>query len=276
LQSSRTSSEKNGTDSHDCIKLLTKFIKGGSFLSKMAILVVGASGATGRLLVEQLLKRGETVKVIVRSPDRLSEVLKEHGHLSMIRASVLTLGDDEICQHVKGYAAVASCLGHNLNWKGIYGHPRRLVTDATRRLCNAIKANQAEERTKFVLMNTAGNSNRDLHEPISFGQVCLIGLIRLLLPPHVDNEKASDYLRNNIGQDDKAIEWVVVRPDTLINEDLVTEYEVHPSPTRSAIFNPGKTSRINVAHFMADLMADDDAWRRWKGQMPVIYNKTAS
>jgi NAD(P)-dependent dehydrogenase (short-subunit alcohol dehydrogenase family) len=242
----------------------------------MAILVVGASGATGRLLVEQLLNRGESVRAIVRSPDRLPELLKNHERLSVIRASVLALGDDEIGQHVKGCAAVASCLGHNLNWKGIYGHPRNLVTDATRRLCNSIKANKTEEPTKFVLMNTAGNRNRDLHEPMSFGQVCLIRLIRLLLPPHVDNEKAADYLRTSIGQDDKAIQWVVVRPDTLINDNQATEYEVHRSPTRSALFNPGKTSRINVAHFMADLSADDNAWRRWKGQMPVIYNKTVS
>jgi nucleoside-diphosphate-sugar epimerase len=242
----------------------------------MAILVVGASGATGRLLVEQLLTRGEGVKVIVRSPHKLSEVLKNHDHLSVIRGSVLDLNDEEIRQHVRGCAAVASCLGHNLSWKGIYGHPRRLVTDATRRLCNAIKANKAEEPTKFVLMNTAGNSNRDLDEPISFGQMCVIGLVRLLLPPHVDNEKAADYLRASIGQDDETIRWAVVRPDTLIHESRVTEYEVHPSPTRSAIFNPGSTSRINVAHFMADLITNQDTWNRWKGQMPVIYNKTAS
>jgi hypothetical protein len=70
------------------------------------------------------------------------------------------------------------------------------------------------------------------------------------------------------------IEWAVVRPDTLIDEDEVTEYELHPSPTRSAIFNPGKTSRINVGHFMADLIADSDIWTQWKGKMPVIYNKT--
>jgi nucleoside-diphosphate-sugar epimerase len=242
----------------------------------MTILVVGASGATGRLLVEQLLNHGETVKVIVRSPDKLSEVLKNHNHLSVIRASLLNLNDDEIRQHVKGCAAVASCLGHNLSLKGIYGHPRRLVADATRRLCNAIKASKAEEPTKFVLMNTAGNSNRDLHEPISFGQMCVIGLIRLLLPPHVDNEKAADYLRSSLGRDDEAIQWAVVRPDTLINENQVTEYEIHPSPTRSAIFNPGSTSRINVGHFMADLITAEDTWNRWKGQMPVIYNKAAS
>lgn len=122
-------------------------------------------------------------------------------------------------------------------------------------------------------MNTTGNSNRDLDESISFGQRCVLGLVRLLLPPHVDNEKAADYLRAHIGQDAAAIEWVAVRPDTLIDEGEVTEYEVHPSPTRSAIFDAGKTSRINVAHFMADLISDDATWSRWKGRMPVIYNK---
>jgi hypothetical protein len=167
----------------------------------------------------------------------------------------------------------ASCLGHNINLKGIYGHPRRLVTDATRRLCNAIKAAKPEHPTRFVLMNTAGNSNRDLQEPVSFGQRCVIGLLRLLLPPHADNERAADYLRTMIGQDDRAIEWVVVRPDSLVNEDLVTEYEVFPSPTRSALFDPGLTSRINVAHFMARLIAEDETWNKWKGQMPGIYNK---
>jgi hypothetical protein len=150
------------------------------------------------------------------------------------------------------------------------------VTDATRRLCDAIKENKAQKPTKFVLMNTAGNSNRDLCEPISFAQRCVIRLIRLLLPPHVDNEKAADHLRTDVGQDDKAIKWAVVRPDTLINEDNVTEYDVHPSPNRSAIFNAGSTSRINVAHFMADLITNDDTWNRWKGRMPVIYNKAST
>jgi hypothetical protein len=98
----------------------------------------------------------------------------------------------------------------------------------------------------------------------------------LLLPPHVDNEKAADYLRTKIGQDDTMVEWAAVRPDDLINEKEVTEYEVHPSPIRSAIFNAGKVSRINVADFMATLIHDDKLWQKWKGQMPVIYSKMAS
>ena len=122
-------------------------------------------------------------------------------------------------------------------------------------------------------MNTAGNRNRDRQEPISFGEKVVVGLIRLLVPPHPDNEQAADYLRTRIGQDDSAIAWAAVRPDDLIDADQVTQYEIHPSPTRSAIFNAGKTSRINVGHFMADLITDENVWAQWKGQMPVIYNQ---
>lgn len=241
----------------------------------MTILVVDASGATGRLLVQHLLDRGQNVRIIVRSPEKLPETLRHHDNLSVIQASISDLGDAEMVQCVKGCAAVASCLGHNLSLKGIYGRPHRLVTDATRRLCAAIKANKPKKPTRFVLMNTAGNSNRDLNEPISLGEKFIIGLIRILLPPQADNEDAADYLRINIGQDDKMIEWVVVRPDTLTNEDNVTEYEAHPSPRRALSFNAGRTSRINVGHFMADLITDDHTWNRWKGQMPVIYNKAS-
>lgn len=239
----------------------------------MTILVVGASGATGRLLVDQLLKRGEKVKAIVRSPQKFSELLENHDLLTVIGASVLELSDKEMAKHVKGCDAVASCLGHNISWKGLYGQPRRLVTDATRRLCNAIEANQSGKLIKYVLMNTTGNSNRDLNEQISFAQKGVIALLRLLLPPHVDNEEAADYLRTNIGQNNKKIEWAAVRPDGLIDEKNISEYDVHPSPTRSAIFDAGKVSRINVAHYMADLITDENIWNMWKGQMPVIYSR---
>lgn len=243
---------------------------------EMTILVVGASGATGRLLVEDLLNRGQRVRAVVRSPERLPETLRGHQLLSIVHANLFDLSDDEMTQHLNDCTAIASCLGHNLSFKGIYGSPRRLVADATRRLCEAVRATRPHHPLRFVLMNTAGNRNRDLEEPISFGQRCIVGLIRLLLPPHVDNEKAAEFLRVNVGQNDGAVEWVAVRPDTLVNEESVTEYEVYPSPTRSAVFNAGKTSRINVAHFMADLITGGDIWRRWQGQMPVIYNKGLS
>jgi nucleoside-diphosphate-sugar epimerase len=239
----------------------------------MNILVVGASGATGRLLTGELLNRGAFVKVIVRSPEKLPIGIRNHQNLSMIHASILDLSKAELTQHVKGCHAVASCLGHNLTLKGLYGHPRKLVTDACRRLCEAIKTNNAGDLIKFVLMNTTANSNHDLNEHLSFTEQSVLSLMRLLLPPQVDNEQAAEYLRCEIGNNDTLIEWSAVRPDTLIDEDEVTEYEAYPSPIRSAIFDPGQTSRINVGHFMAKLITENDVWQKWKGQMPVIYNK---
>ena len=242
----------------------------------MTTLVVGATGATGRLLVAQLLERGKRVKAIVRSAERLPDAVRNHPNLVVIEANILDLDDMEIARHVEDCNEVASCLGHTMSFGGVFGPPRRLVAEATRRLCNAIKANASPTSTRFVLMNTVGNRNRDVREPVSLAQMCVIGLVRLLVPPHADNEQAADYLRTGIGQNDSAIEWAVVRPDSLRDEEAVSEYEVHPSPTRSAIFDPGRTSRINVAHFMARLITDDEPWNEWKGRMPVVYNAESS
>jgi hypothetical protein len=238
----------------------------------MIALVVGASGATGIRLVEELLNREQYVKVIVRSPEKLLDTIKNHERLSVICASVLELSDEEMEQHVAGCNAVASCLGHNMTFKGVFGKPRRLVTETAQRLCTAIKANKSEASTKYVLMNTVANRNPDLNESISFAQRCVIGLLRLLLPPHPDNEKAAEYLRTVIGHKNNAIEWTAVRPSALIDEESASEIEVYPSPMRS-ILKDGQISRINVGHFMADLITNNDIWNKWKGQMPVLYNK---
>lgn len=240
----------------------------------MLTLVVGAGGATGRLLVHELLERGERVRILVRSPENLPAQVTGHANLSVIQASVLVISDTEMSGHVRGCDALVSCLGHPLNMKGVLGPPYRLVTDATRRLCRAVRANNPTAPVKFVLMNTAGNSNRDLDEKVSFGQRCVMGLLRLALPPHADNENAADYLRTEIGQSDAVIEWSAVRPDSLRNDSEVTDYTVHPSPTRSAIFDAGLCSRINVSHFMAELITSEQTWKNWRGKMPVIYNKT--
>jgi hypothetical protein len=122
-------------------------------------------------------------------------------------------------------------------------------------------------------MNTTGNRNLDLNEKISTKHRIVVTLLRYLLPPQADNEAAANYLRVKVGHSDPQTEWVVVRPDGLIDEEEVTAYDAYPSPVRDPIFDAGQTSRINVAHFMADLIQHDDLWKKWKGQMPVIYNQ---
>ena len=178
--------------------------------------------------------------------------------------------------YIKDCDAVASCLGHNISLKGIYGNPKMLVTDSVKRLCNAIKANSPAKPVKFILMNTTAINNKDINEKLTFMEKSVFFILRNILPPHLDNERAADYLRKDIGNNNEIIEWSIVRPNSLINENTVSEYSVFPSPIRSPIFNAGKTSRINVGHFMSELITSDNVWEKWKYKMPVIYNAAYS
>jgi hypothetical protein len=239
----------------------------------MTTLVVGASGATGKQLVEQLLNMGQKVKVIVRPTVKRSDTWMDNDKITIIKANISEVSVDEMMNYLTDCQSVASCLGHNITLKGVFGKPRKLVTDAVKLLCMAIQKNSPDKPIKFVLMNTTANRNRDLNEHISIGERVVMGLIRLLVPPQSDNEKAADFLRESVGQKNELIDWVAVRPDTLIDEEKVTGYEVYASPIRSALSNPGKTSRINVGNFMSRLIVENDLWDKWEGQMPVIYNK---
>jgi nucleoside-diphosphate-sugar epimerase len=243
--------------------------------ARKTVLLAGATGATGRLLLHRLLETGQRVRAVVRSAERIPADLRSHPDLAVTCAGILQLSDAEMADLVNGCHAVASCLGHNVTFKGLFGPPRRLVTDATRRLCGAIQASRPGRPTRFVLMNTNANRNHDLHERVAPADRGVVAILRTLLPPVRDNELAAEHLRACIGQDDPFVEWVAVRPDSLIDAPTATEVEVVPSPIRGIVFNTGRTSRINVAHFMARLITDDATWHTWKGRMPVIYNKNS-
>ena len=237
----------------------------------MSILVVGATGATGHHLVEFLLDSGCQVRAVVRTREKLPQRVLSHPNLAIIQSAVLDLTDDEIKKHVAGCTAVASCLGHNISFRGLWGAPRMLCTNATARLCNAIAAtNTPGTRVKFVLMSTVAVSDPTLNEKPSLMFRSLIRVLHWILPPAWDNEMAARYLRNQIGLNHPTIDWVAVRPDSLHNKNAVTPYEVVPSPyCRASCI----TSRINVADFMASLIRDAALFSKWKGKMPTVYDQ---
>ena len=88
------------------------------------------------------------------------------------------------------------------------------------------------------------------------------------MPPHRDNETAVEYLYQNVGKDNKYVEWSSVRPDSLINAQ-VSPYEIKESPT-TGIFTGRSTTRSNVAHFMVELIENTGLWDKWKFKMPVV------
>ena len=238
----------------------------------MMVLVVGATGMTGRALVEQLLSKGHTVRAIVRSPGKLPARVRDHPNATVIEASVLDLTDAEMAERVKECDAVVSCLGHVMDFKGIFGEPKKLCTDATRRLSDAIEKNGSPTPTRFILMNTVAVQNPDLDEKRTWFERGLLTLLRHTLPPHRDNETAAAHLHRNVGRENEHIEWCSVRPDSLIDAER-SPYDIDESPT-TGILTGRPTARSNVAHLMTELIDNTELWTMWKFRMPVVMNAT--
>lgn len=240
-------------------------------MSGITALVVGATGRTGGRVVQQLLDRGANVRVIVRSASRLPDGVTDNPRLQVLEADLLSLSDEQLREQVAGCDVVVSCLGHNLNARGMFGAPRDLVTQAAARLCEAARDIRPAAPVRFILMSTVAASRPGgLDASRGVGERFVLWLFRTILPPARDNQRASDYVHTVIGHDDPFVQWVAVRPDTLLEGDT-TEYSLHDSLVAS-LFKPDETNMANVAHFMCELATDSETWARWQGKAPVIVN----
>ncbi|WP_062051790.1 NAD(P)-dependent oxidoreductase [Bacillus sp. JCM 19034] len=234
----------------------------------MRVLVLGASGATGKLVVKQLIKRQINTRIIIRKSAVLHESIKESPLVEIVAGNINELDDLEMKRLTNDCDVVISCLGHNPTFKGMFGQPRDLVFQAIKRISETIE----NKKVKLILMSTTGYTNPLIGETHSVGETIIHSILKIFLPPHRDNIKAANYLINEIGTKDEMIEWVIVRPDTLVNHEEKSSYEVYESPIRSPLFNAGKTSRMNVSHFMIDLVTVDQTWTNWLFKTPVVYN----
>jgi putative NADH-flavin reductase len=241
------------------------------------IFVVGATGATGKYVVQLLLDKGESVVAVARSKEKLLNLLakqqpngeeqQDYGtRLQIHEASVLDLTDPELSTYMEDCRAVVSCLGHSMTLSGIYGAPRKLVTEATRRLTTAMPPS-----AKFILMGSEGFTH-ELIDPVPRpgDQRFLLWLIRHTVPPHADMEQASEYL---VQQDRATLDWSVVRPTNLIDEPEASgEYSIVDHPDGDLIGND-VVSRANVAHFMVELITNPKTWETYRHKMPVMKPK---
>lgn len=242
---------------------------------QQTVLLVGGTGRTGRRALQQLLDRGVRVRAIVRSGGKLPPDAARNPNLTVIEASLLSLPDEELRQHLRGCDAVISCLGHVLSLKGIFGPPRDLVTRATMRLCRGIEALQPPAPVKLVLMSSVS-----VHRPGGLDarrgsfERALLWMLRCVLPPVEDNQRAADFLLEEVGPGNAFVQWAIVRPDSLL-EGEVSEYALHEGLVNS-LFAPGSTNMANVAHFMCELVTNPKTWADWNGKLPVVTNAEAS
>lgn len=195
----------------------------------MKLLVLGASGACGRHVVRQALKRGHDVTSVVRMGTDYIPKKKEN----IIRGSVLN--EDLIRRAVHNTDGIISCLGQKrkskLNpWSEITS-PTNLVSTVSRHLVKHAKAG-----TKVVVVSAGGVGE-------SFDQTNW--LIRFLIntsslgPAYDDLEQ----MENNLSE--SKLDWLSVRPVTL-NDGPLSD-KTHRTEHYDAV---NMISRANVANWM--------------------------
>lgn len=240
-----------------------------SGLEPPAVLLLGGTGRTGGRALEQLIERGFAVRAIVRSRDKLPRGSVESPNLTVIEASLPSISDGELQRHLVGCQAVVSCLGHVVSLRGVFGPPHDLVTRAVTHVCRQIEALAPSSPVKLILMSSVSvHGPRGCDARRGSFERAFLSVVRAAVPPAKDNQNAADFLRQDIGLTNAFVEWVIVRPDSLLVGD-VSEYVLNGELTHS-IFAPASTRMANVAHFMCELVARPTLWAEWKGKLPVI------
>ena len=171
----------------------------------MKALVLGANGATGFNVVNQLLEQGIEVKALTRSVEKFDAV-KNSENIEVIKAGILDIENKKLKNYLSDVDAVISCLGHNITLKGLFGKPRKLVVDALKRITETINEMNEDKTLKIILMNTTACLNKMQSEKFKMNENLVMGIMRLLLPPQRDNESALAHLIDTVGMRNKNIE----------------------------------------------------------------------
>src|ERR1700674_2093698 len=98
--------------------------------NRLPILIIGATGGTGRQLVRQALELGHQVTAFVRTPARLKI---EHPRLRIVKGNVLDYASVESA--MQGQNAVLCALGTKR-----FFFPTRTLSEGTRNILRAMKA----------------------------------------------------------------------------------------------------------------------------------------
>jgi hypothetical protein len=201
--------------------------------NRARILIVGATGGTGRQLVQQALELGHEVTALVRNPSKLGV---EHPNLRAVEGNVLDYGSVESA--VRGQSAVICALGHK-RWC----YPNEILSEGTSNLVRAMKKCNVPRLICETSLGI-GNSVGRLGLPYTFF------VIPLLLPFYFWDKVRQEGV---IAASD--VDWVIVRPGVLRNSPARGTYR--RGPNLGNFLWPVSISRADVADFMLQQLTDD-------------------
>ncbi|KAI6779414.1 uncharacterized protein J7T54_005228 [Emericellopsis cladophorae] len=227
----------------------------------MKFLIIGGSGRSGRLVIEEALSKGHQITALVRNPSSL----EEREGLTVVKGSPLSVADIARALETKTYPFDAVFV--TLNARRVsdspfaaadpVNSPPRLMADSVR---NAIRAMRGATPPvpKIIVMSAVGTGNSFKNLNFLMRLVFTHTNMRLSREDHdaVDKE-----LRDAPG-----IQFVEVRPH-MLTDDEAADMKVYPDDGRGAGFMP-KVSRASVARFMVQAAESSE----YDGRAPVVSN----
>jgi putative NADH-flavin reductase len=210
----------------------------------MKITIFGATGGTGKQLVEQALGAGDQVVAYVRDPSKLEQ---KHERLTVIRGE---LRDREgIERAVNGADAVISVLGPRGDSKG---NP---ITVGTQNIIAAMK-NQGVRR--LIISSTA--SAKDPNDKPELRFKVMIGMVRVFIhAAYKDIVSTAEAVRKS------DLDWTIVRLSLLNNDPKSGKVKVGYMG-RGEVGT--RITRADIADFMLKQVRDPKYLR----QAPLISN----
>ena len=210
----------------------------------MKITIFGATGETGKQLVEQALGVGDQVVAYVRDPSKLEQ---KHERLTIIRGELKD--QDGMERAVDGADAVISVLGPRGGSKG------KPITVGTQ---NLIAAMRKQGVRRLIISSTA--SAKDPKDKPELRFRIMIGMVKLFIhAAYEDIVSTAEAVRRS------DLDWTIVRL-SLLNNDLKS------GKVRVGYMGRGEVgtriSRADIADFMLKQVKDPKYLR----QAPLISN----
>jgi uncharacterized protein YbjT (DUF2867 family) len=204
------------------------------FGNRLRLLIIGATGGTGRELVRQALEAGHTVTAFVRTPAKLAI---EHPNLRVVQGNVLDYASVE--NAMRGQNSAVCALGHK-RWF----YPNRILSHGTNNVLGAMKACNVP---RLVCESSLGLGS-------SVGRLGL--LYTFFIVPVILPFVFWDKLRQEKLIEESDVEWVIVRPAALNNQPARGKYRHGPNIGNFVVTN--RIARADVADFMLRQVTDDD------------------
>jgi putative NADH-flavin reductase len=195
------------------------------------VLVLGASGGTGQLVVTQALQRGMLVTALVREPSRL----RIESDRVRVNVGDVTADDGALTEAMRGQHAVISTLGVGKSFKS-----GGLIAQAIPRIIRSMETSGIR-RLVFTSAFGVGETRRD------------VPLIPRLFMSSLLRDVYRDKAAGDAQIQDSSLDWTIVYPAGLTDRPATGQYRVGE---RLALSGFPTIARADLAGFLLDQVED--------------------